>query len=137
MVEVGSMNKLVCLFSTLLIVGAVQAQGSDSAEPPVESAQANPERQYNRRGDRGKKGRAMLERVDTNKDGKVDLNEFLANAESRFQKMDLDSDGYVTPEERREVGDKMREKHREMREKHRQRRKQEREQRRAERDANE
>ncbi len=71
----------------------------------------------------GKMGH-MFDRTDTNQDGRLELSEFLAHAEARFQKMDIDSDGYVTPEESREAGKKMRQKHREMRNKHRQERKQ-------------
>jgi len=130
------MKKLTILFSALLIAGLSQAQESEVPEGGPEAAEDRSER-YHHRGGRGKRVKAMLKRVDTNQDGKVDLNEFLANAEARFQKMDLDSDGYVTAEERREVGKKMREKHREMREKHREQRKLEREQRQAEQEASE
>lgn len=59
----------------------------------------------------------MMERVDTNEDGQIDLNEFLTHSEQRFQKMDLNSNGYVTPEEARESHKQMRE---EMREKFKQ-----------------
>lgn len=59
----------------------------------------------------------MLMRVDSNEDGKVDLNEYLANAEQRFQNMDSNKDGFVTMEEHKEAGKAMREKHREMRKK--------------------
>ena len=64
----------------------------------------------------------MLEKVDTNKDGQVDLAEFLANAEQRFTKMDLNSDGYVTLEEGREAQELRRAKHKEMRKKRREER---------------
>jgi len=79
-------------------------------------------------GDKGHKKNSrmghMFDRADTNQDGQIELSEFLAHAEARFQKMDIDSNGYVTPEESREAGKKMRKKHREMREKHREERKQ-------------
>ena len=38
---------------------------------------------------RGKKAEHMFSKVDANEDGQVDLNEFLANSEERFQRMDL------------------------------------------------
>ena len=72
---------------------------------------------------RHKKGNRMghmFDSTDTNQDGQIELSEFLAHAEARFHRMDIDSNGYVTPQESREAGKKMREKHREMREKHRQ-----------------
>lgn len=40
-----------------------------------------------------------MEKIDTNDDGKLDLNEYLANAQERFTAMDLDSDGFVTSDE--------------------------------------
>lgn len=70
----------------------------------------------------------MLKRVDTNEDGKIDLSEYLANAEQRFQSMDLDNDGFVTSEEHAEAGKVMRAKHREMRKKMREERRAKREQ---------
>ena len=89
-------------------------------------------------GDKGHKKHSkmgrMFDRTDTNQDGQLELSEFLAHAESRFQKMDIDSNGYVTPEESREAGKEMREKHREMREKHRQERTELRQQRKQARD---
>ncbi|MBL4674007.1 MAG: hypothetical protein JKX81_17225 [Arenicella sp.] len=84
----------------------------------------------------GKMGR-MFDRTDANQDGQLELSEFLAHAEARFQKMDIDSNGYVTPEESREVGREMREKHRQMRIKHRQERKQARDQQSTESEADE
>ena len=112
------MNKWVCLFAILLLVGVVDAQESRGV---VDSEVANDADQYQQRRieERSKKEKAKLERVDANRDGNVDLNEYLAHAESRFRMMDLDSNGYVTVEERREVSEKMRKKHSEMREKHR------------------
>ena len=74
------------------------------------------------KGKRGKFAEAMLEKVDTNKDGQVDLAEFLANAEQRFAKMDLNSDGFVTLEEGREAQELRRAKHKEMRKKRREER---------------
>jgi hypothetical protein len=70
----------------------------------------------------------MLKKVDTNQDGQVDLTEFLAHAEQRFNKMDLNSDGILTLEEGKES-------HKLMREKHKAERKARREQRKAEREA--
>lgn len=116
------MNKWVCLLAILMLVGVVDAQESRGVVDSV--AATDPDTYQQRRiEERHKKERAKLERVDANRDGKVDLNEYLAHAESRFRMMDLDSNGYVTVEERREVSEKMRKKHNEMREKHRSERK--------------
>lgn len=69
----------------------------------------------------------MLEKVDTNQDGQVDLTEFLAHAEQRFNKMDLNSDGILTLEEGKESHKLMREKHKAERKARRAARKAERE----------
>lgn len=73
------------------------------------------------------KQEAMLKRVDTNEDGQVDLNEYLAHAEQRFAKLDSDSNGVITPEEAKASMKRMREEHRakrkEMREKYKENRK--------------
>lgn len=66
----------------------------------------------------------MLKKVDVNQDGKVDLNEFLAHAEQRFTKMDLNSDGFLTLEEGREAHKQMRTKHKAERKAHKAKHKQ-------------
>ena len=48
-------------------------------------------------------------------DGQIDLNEYLASAEARFSRMDLNEDGYLTQDEHREYAKQMRAKHKEMR----------------------
>lgn len=53
-----------------------------------------------------------LKKIDTNEDGKLDLVEYLANAEQRFNDMDLDKNGFVTSEESSEWRLEMRSKHR-------------------------
>lgn len=55
----------------------------------------------------------MLSKVDTNQDGNIDQDEYMAHAKERFEMMDGNSDGVVTPEERKEAGDAMRKKHHE------------------------
>ena len=62
-----------------------------------------------------RRGKMMMEKVDTNQDGQIDLSEYLAQAEERFRKLDLDSDGFVTKEEHRQAAKEMRKKHREKR----------------------
>lgn len=58
-----------------------------------------------------------LKELDQNGDERVDLSEYLSHAESRFNKLDADGDGYVTKSEARD-------RHRELRKKHRIKRKQ-------------
>lgn len=60
--------------------------------------------------DGGKKGGKHFEKIDTNADGKISLDEHLASARERFSKMDQDSDGFVTKDEARALKKKMRDK---------------------------
>ena len=62
----------------------------------------------------------MHDRLDTNEDDKVDLNEFLSHAEGRFHEMDTDSDQFVTDEEAKQHHKNMRKKHKGMKKKHKQ-----------------
>jgi len=84
------------------------------------------------KGKKGKHGhnraKMMLEKVDSNQDGNVDLNEYLAHAEERFNSLDLDSNGFVTQEEAKQAMQTMREEHKERRKEMRKKRKQEAEQ---------
>ena len=46
-----------------------------------------------------KRAQKLVEKIDTSGDEKIDLNEYLANAEQRFSSIDSNSDGYVTSDE--------------------------------------
>lgn len=52
----------------------------------------------------------MMEKIDTNKDGKISKAEFDAHHEEKFKKMDADGDGFVTKEEKKDAYKKMKEK---------------------------
>lgn len=49
-----------------------------------------------------------LEKTDTSGDGQVDLTEYLAAAEKRFNSTDLNSDGYLTAQEMKTWGQTVR-----------------------------
>ncbi|MCA9474040.1 MAG: hypothetical protein KC594_18400 [Nitrospira sp.] len=48
------------------------------------------------------RGPGRLEKMDTDGDGKVSLDEFLEGAGTRFGKLDADEDGFLTAEEFKE-----------------------------------
>jgi len=104
------------LLNTLLIASvtftsfSVVAHQHDADGSGGEHADRFKKKQHSRH---VKKHQRMLKKIDVNKDGQVDLNEYLAHAEQRFQSMDINGNGSVTPEELREWGKDMRIKHRE------------------------
>lgn len=49
--------------------------------------------------DRGKWAEKKIERMDTNKDGVISLEEYLAHATKRFEAKDADNSGSLTAEE--------------------------------------
>ena len=63
-----------------------------------------------------KKGK-MMEKVDTDGDGKVSKEEFMAKHEKMFTKMDADGDGYLSKEEMKKARGKMHEKMKMMKDK--------------------
>lgn len=102
---------------------AQEASVGDKAKSAEEKGQFPEGHRHHRGFKSGHHRKDALKKLDTNGDEKVDLNEFLANAEQRFNELDQDSDGYVTKEEASAKHREMREKHRKMREKHREMRK--------------
>jgi hypothetical protein len=105
---------LSTLLATSLTLPAVYAHqhGGDGhsmdKEERMEMRQEMREKRKQHRKDR------LLE-LDANGDDRVDLDEYLANAERRFNELDGDGDGFVTTDEARAHHKKMREKHKEMR----------------------
>ena len=89
------------------------AEGSSNAEGSAKEHKHG-KRHHSRGGHhRDKIHKMMMSKADTNEDGKVDLNEYLQNAQQRFESMDGDADGFVTGDEMREAGKAMRQKHKE------------------------
>ena len=65
----------------------------------------------------GKHGGKMFERQDTNGDGVISKDEFLASAEKKFDKMDADGNGSVSKDEAKAHHSKMKDKWKAMKEK--------------------
>ena len=104
--------KLKSLFLTaaaVIALGSIHSQGFAQSEGE-EFGEFRFERAKEFRKQRFEKRQAKkLAEVDVNEDGKIDLNEYLGHAEQRFNLMDADSDGFVTPEEQTQAHEKMRE----------------------------
>ena len=62
-------------------------------------------------------GAKMFEESDTNKDGGIDQDEFLARHKEKFKEIDADGNGKISADEFKAHGDKMRDKMKEHREK--------------------
>jgi hypothetical protein len=104
---------LILISSTLMFGGSAHAQeqAAENDDERVHRSELRKERKAMKAEHRAKRVTKRMQMVDTNKDGKLDLNEYLQNAEQRFTDMDLDSDGYVTIEESSEWRKSMRSEH--------------------------
>lgn len=100
-------NLLILSLITLPLSVAAQLEKSDDSFEPRERVLKK-----HHKGHRGKKAQHILKRVDANEDGKIDLSEYLADAEQRFQAMDQNNNGFVVPEEMRAYAKEMRIRHR-------------------------
>ncbi|WP_353409689.1 hypothetical protein [Arenicella sp. 4NH20-0111] len=104
------------LLSSVAIVGSSVAD--DEAATDLRSEKRELKRQYRddmRELRSESKAKRMLVKVDTNKDGQVDLNEYLAHAQERFNKLDIDDNGFINQEEAKESMKRMRKEHKERR----------------------
>ena len=57
----------------------------------------------------------VIKKIDTDEDGQVSAEEYMAHAEQRFNDLDINGDGFVTTEEAKEASKIMREKRKEAR----------------------
>jgi hypothetical protein len=62
-------------------------------------------------------GKDHFDKLDTNKDGKISRDEYMAKCTNRFKAMDANNDGFVTQEEYDRAREKVKEKMMERREK--------------------
>ena len=132
--------KKISKLNIALIAGAItlsmasfsNAQEQESNENGADRKEMKKGYHKGKKGKKGKYGamraKMMLEKVDSNQDGNVDLDEYLAHATERFNTLDLDSNGFVTQEEAKEAMKKMRQEHKERRKEMWKKRKQESEQ---------
>ena len=91
------MKKIVMVI-TLCLFASVYVRAQEAAD-------SGKREEFNKRMEK------IVDEIDVNKDGKFDLTEFLAHAEERFNRIDANSDGYITREEGKAAHKAMREKH--------------------------
>ena len=105
---------LIATFAGLVVsvpttMAAGEHRKGQASELSKEAKIAKAERKALKRVARAEK-RAVkkLEKIDTSEDGNVDLTEYLAHSENQFNKIDADSNGYVTAEEMKVFASKQR-----------------------------
>ncbi len=120
--KLGTDMKLKYIMMSSLLLSSVAIVGSsvadDEAATDLRSEKRELMRQYRddmRELRSESKAKRMLVKVDTNKDGQVDLNEYLAHAQERFNKLDIDDNGFINQEEAKESMKRMRKEHKERR----------------------
>ena len=108
---------LILIGSALVYCGSAYAQEQGTATGEQRGQRMELHKQHRAQSKemkaehRAKRATQRMQMVDTNKDGKLDLTEYLQNAEQRFSDMDLDSDGYVTTDEAGDWRKEMRSEH--------------------------
>ena len=94
-----------------------QSESEEADSTGFERAQEFRKERFEKR--QQKRQQKRLERVDTNGDGQIDLNEYLTHAEQRFNKTDANADGFITSEEQTEAHKNMRAEFKQRREERR------------------
>jgi Ca2+-binding EF-hand superfamily protein len=100
-----------------LSVGTAAAQDSDQDAHDAKHDQHQGKMMHKMRKHHKQHVKERILKMDTNGDGKIDLGEYMSNAENRFNEMDADGDQYVTPDEAREMHRNMRKRHQDQRSK--------------------
>jgi hypothetical protein len=117
MTSSNKINKSVLLALSLFLcttLANAEHHESDSSTASEQQKAKHHDGKFGKR--KHRRGRHMdmqMERLDTNEDGKIDLNEYLTHAESRFNAMDANGDSAVTKQEANQHHKLMRRKHHE------------------------
>jgi hypothetical protein len=124
-----SKNGFVAMLVAIGATGFAQADEFEVQKDGVEEQVMDHKGKHKKmRKHMGEKVKQHMEQIDTNEDGKIDLNEYLTNAEQRFNDMDIDGDNYVTGKEARKHHKELRKEHMHARKKHHKERQKHREQ---------
>lgn len=121
-IQTALIGSIIVAVFTSASISAQDVEGSEEANGPIVrphdmSKEERREMRKKFHKERRSKHERRLQELDSNQDEKVDLTEFLANAEKRFNELDADNDGYVTREEARSRHHELRQKHKEKRKK--------------------
>lgn len=93
-----SISKLVALALALGASNlALAATATDGSAPPQGQMPGNMQQRMQQH----------MQQMDSNGDGNISKQEFLANCEKRFTKMDSNNDGQISPQEREQMKAKM------------------------------
>ena len=101
----NSMSKLIA-FSLVLSASSVAMAASDTTPPTGQmpmQGQMKAQMQQNMQ--------QHMKAVDTNGDGNISREEFMASCEKRFAKMDSNGDGQITPDEHQQMKAKWMQQH--------------------------
>ena len=89
----NALNKLIAL-TFVMSASSLAIAASDTTTPPAQGQMKAQMQQ---------KMQQHLKETDTNGDGNISKEEFMASCEKRFAKMDANGDGQITPEERQQM----------------------------------
>ncbi|MDG1907046.1 MAG: hypothetical protein P8I38_15610 [Arenicella sp.] len=118
------MKKQTTLIATLVLLGSIaqsvfahedhETVGSSLSADRTDSAnQMRMQHERMRARHESRMEGYLANKVDTDQDGLVTYDEFMANAKTRFEASDLNDDGTITHEERKQSAEIIRKKHRE------------------------
>lgn len=102
----NAMKKLIAL-SLVLSASSLAMAASDTTTPAPGQMPMNGQM----KGQMQQKMQQHMKEVDTNGDGNISKEEFMANCEKRFAKMDANGDGQITAEERQQMRAKWKQQH--------------------------
>ena len=102
------------LFSSVAMSQSGSEVESDQTTELKERNKGDRDGDNKRRGDNDLSDRA-IRRIDTDDDGQVSIDEYMAHAQQRFSDLDLDGNNFVTSDEAKEAAEIMRERQREAR----------------------
>ena len=109
------LNKLITTAILFSLIGTLGAQVTVYAES--ETASNNDESEHKNRGDKMRSLVRRMQLIDTDNDGLVSVDEYMAFSRQRFEEMDTNNDNFASPEEAKAAAKLHRQRQREARSK--------------------